>query len=254
MGEQKKDTGLYKIRMKHERSGRTDVEALREDTEKFLAEKKPTTGELDILAGVWSFVAENIEREEWKYYTREEWEELERYYVEHTHYTKPDLFDDVLTKYERGLMTAEEAQAYTKQYRQCKYRFCENVFKPKRKNQHYCTKYSCRQKEWKAQQNFNKTGTYLPPSFYDENRDDTNERNYMEREIAFNLAEAGNGENEENAENTAARLQQKWYGGKRDRIQEAQEWIKEEEISAEILQKTAEIRHYNPVIYSKKTG
>src|SRR5690625_1888985 len=104
---------LNRIRMKHRRAGRVDVEALHEDTGAFLMEYEPgetikygEDHELEIAADVWAFVAENIERqqeaEKWASYTREDWAELERQYVERSDYTEMDLFDDILTKYERG--------------------------------------------------------------------------------------------------------------------------------------------------------
>src|SRR5699024_7423814 len=97
-----------------------------------------------------------------KSYTREDWAQLENEYVRYADYTEPDLFDDILTEYEAGKITADEAQAKAKQYRRCKYRFCENVYEPKRKDQSYCSP-NCRKREANALQRFKQTGTYLPP-------------------------------------------------------------------------------------------
>ncbi|MDY0409959.1 hypothetical protein [Paracerasibacillus soli] len=99
MKQQNKKMTLYKLRMKHRRARRVDVEQLRQDTDAYLAENTPSKNEIDILADTWAFVAENIEREEWKTYTREDWEELERQHVERAYYTKPDL----LTIYLRSM-------------------------------------------------------------------------------------------------------------------------------------------------------
>lgn len=221
---------LYRLRTTYQRSGKVDVVKLRKDTEAYLTKyykpkeykpdepiKQGEDRELEILSEIWAFVAENIEREAWKSYTREEWAELERQYVEKSDYTEQDLTDDILIKFERGLFTAEEAHSYFRRYRACNYRFCENVFKPNRKDQRYCTA-DCRKREANAKGRYKQTGTYLPSHVYKDNRDDTVERNYKGKEITYNLGEAGNGVDEENAENTAARL----------------------------------IRHYNPVNYKEE--
>src|SRR5690625_2368745 len=121
---------LNRLRMKHRRAGRVDVEALHEDTGAFLMEYEPSESvkygedqELEIVADVWAFVHENIERqqeaEKWKSYTREDWAELEYAYVERSEYTEMDLFDDILNEYEAGKITADEAEAKAKKYRKC---------------------------------------------------------------------------------------------------------------------------------------
>ena len=197
---------LNRLRMKHRRAGRFDVEKLNEDTGAYLmgkdgympaetveygeavihgrAVKYGENKELEILADVWAFVSENIEREAWKSYTRDDWAELERQHVERSEYTEPDLFDDILVKYERGLFTEDEARAYAKRYRACKYRFCLNVFEPRRRDQRYCSDSDCRRREANAVIRYEKTGTYLPPYVYKDNRYDTNEENYERNEIA----------------------------------------------------------------------
>ena len=214
-----KGMSLSQVRMKHRRAGRTDVESLREDTEDFLSEYEPSDSikygedyELEILSDVWAFVAENIEREEWKSYTREDWEELERNYVERATYTKPDLFDDILTQYENGELTGDEAMIKANEYQECEYRFCLNVFKKKRKDQKYCPASNCRALEYKARERFKETGTYLPPHVYKDNRYDTDEKNYENNEIAFDM--------EENIEMFERFQHKDEYGGKRDRVRE----------------------------------
>lgn len=175
---------LYLLRMKHQRAGRTDINELRADTERYLSRNNtPNEKESEILGEVWNFLAENIEREEWRNYTREDWEALERQHVEKSRYTKPDLFDDITTAYEKGELTEDEAKATALQYRECKYRFCLNVFNG-RKDQRYCSA-DCRKRAHRAEQRFIETGTYLPPSAYKDNREDTDDRNYKERERAF---------------------------------------------------------------------
>lgn len=243
---------LYQLRMKHQRAGRTDVESLLEDTNDLLSDYEPNDrldleedvkhgedNELEILAGIWEFVAENIEREEWETYTREDWEEIERNHVERAEYTEPDLFDDILTKYERGLFTADEAQAYAKRYRECQYRFCLNVFEPRRKDQRYCTGSDCRRREANAKIRFERTGTYLPPYVYKDNRDDTDEENYQKKEIAYDM--------EENGEMFARFKYKDEFGGKRDRMREAYYY---QEVTEKELKDSGESRlnrHYNPV-------
>lgn len=256
---------INQLRMKHQRAGKTDVERLRTDTDACLSDYKPSDAikygedrELEILGDVWAFVAENIEREAWKSYTREEWAELEREYVEKAEYTEPDLFDDILTKYERGLFTAEEAQAYAKRYRRCDYRFCLNVYKPRRKDQRYCST-DCRKREANAKIRFEKTGTYLPPHVYKENRDDTNERNYFEYEIAFNLGEAGNDEHEESAESVATRIyatsQKMLYGGRRDRASEDIYYKKvtEKDLTYENYPEYSDKKRHQNHVYSERS-
>lgn len=241
--------------MEHQRAEKYDVDKLRQDTEEFLTtEYKPSSltkirntkfgkdNELEILSDIWGFVAENIEREEWKSYTREDWEELERNYVERADYTEPDLFDDILTKYERGLFTADEAQAYAKRYRKCRYRFCENVFKPRRKNQYYCPDSNCRNREANSKQRFKETGTYLPPHVYKELREDTRQRNYERWEVAQDI---------EIIEEVYIPQQYKnEYGGERDRAREDMydiaRYKQNKEIDAETLGSPL-IRHYKPV-------
>lgn len=224
-----RNLNVNQLRMKHRRANKTDVEQLRRDTEEYLAanyaipqEKKIKTGEdknLEILADVWEFVAENIEREAWKSYTREQWEELERQYVEKTDYTEPDLFDDILTRYENDEITADEARAEAARYRKCQYRFCENVFIPSRKDKWYCS-VDCRKREWEAKDRFEKTGTYLPPEAYKPNRYDTNAENYEEHEIAFNLSEVGH-DGENIGDMLISQQHKKVYGGKRNKQLEA---------------------------------
>ncbi|MFC0300138.1 hypothetical protein ACFFIS_04780 [Virgibacillus soli] len=246
MKQQNKKMTLYKLRMKHRRARRVDVEQLRQDTDAYLAENTPSKNEIDILADTWAFVAENIEREEWKTYTREDWEELERQHVERAYYTKPDLFDDILTKYERGLFTADEAQAYAKRYRKCKYRFCENVFKPTRKNQWYCPKSTCRSMEANAKIRFKKTGTYLPPYAYKDIREDTSQKNYEKYEIAFDM--------EESAGMFARFKYKEECGGKRDRAREDMNDIAHYKQNKEIDAETQVIRHYKPVTIKRDSS
>lgn len=236
-GNTEENTKLYDIRMKHERAGRLDVDSLRKDTDAFLAEKpKPSAHELNILAGSWAFVAENMEREAWKYYTREDWEELERYHVEKASYTEPDLFDDITTAYEQERITADEARAKAKEYRKCSYIFCENVYRPKRKAQRFCTG-SCRNAEVKANQRFENTGTYLPASAYKELRDDSKDDKYYEHERSFT--------NETIADVLyPASVMRDEYGGKRDRVREnildrmkdMDEGLEMEEVCEELLE------------------
>jgi len=240
---------LNRLRMKHRRAGRVDVEALHEDTGAFLMEYEPSESvkhgedyELEILADVWAFVAENIERkqeaEKWASYTRADWAQLEYEYVERSEYTESDLFDDILTKYERGVITADEAQAKAKEYRECDYRFCLNVFKPGRRNQWYCDA-DCRKREANAKIRFKQTGTYLPAHVYKDNRDDTSQENYEDNELAQDM--------ESNEEMYMRFLYKDIFGGKRDRAREAYYHMQVFEKDLKDSQKTESKRHYNPV-------
>mgnify|MGYP001244523955 CR=1 FL=1 len=253
-------TELNKIIKKYRRAKVYDVKGLDASSREYLDDhyKAPskvqygTNKELEALADAFAFIDENIRRKEWESYTREDWAKLEYEYVERAHYTKEDLFDDVLTKYERGLFTAEEAQAYTKQFRECKYRFCLNVFKPKRKNNEYCPGSDCARREANAKIRFKKTGTYLPPSVYKDNRNDTDEDNYKENEIAFNLGEAGNEDHEESNEQVINKIYQSHQrhlkgAGKRDENRDMYDYINYDEKDAENIEESPVIVHQNPV-------
>ena len=241
---------LNRLRMKHRRAGRVDVEALHEDTGAFLMEYETSESvkhgedyELEILADVWTFVAENIERkqeaEKWASYTRADWAQLEYEYVERSEYTEQDLFDDILTEYENGIITADEAQAKAKQYRKCLYRFCLNVFKPGRKDQRYCPGKDCRKRESNAKIRYEKSGTYLPTSAYKDNRYDTEQENYEKMEVAVDM--------HENIEMLERHQLKDKQGGKRDRQREAYYLQQVFEKDLKDMQKTESKRHYNPV-------
>lgn len=253
-------TELNKIIKRYRRANVYDVKSLAESSREYLDDhyKAPSgieygeNKEIEALADVWAFLDENIRREEWRSYTREDWEELEREYVERADYTEPDLFDDILTSYEKGELTADEARAKAKEYRKCKYRFCLNVFKPRRKNQYYCPDSDCRKREANAKIRFEKTGTYLPPHVYKENRDDTDEQNYKKYEIAFNLGEAGNEEHEEDVEQVTNRVYQ--YNqrhltgnGERDDSRDMRNYTRITEKNLKDEQESPVIRHYIPV-------
>lgn len=245
---------LYHLQKTYRRAGVTAVGRLKRDSAQTLSDESMATREvkfgedetLEIIADIWAFVHENMEREEWKSYTREEWQELERNYVERANYTEPDLFDDILTAYENGMITADEARAKAKEYRKCRYRFCENVFKYKRSNQYYCPEFDCRKREANAKIRFENTGTYLPPHVYKENRDDTDKENYESKEIAFNMSETGEGD--ESIGDMLFNMEHKRrYGGKRDRVHEA---VYYKEVTEKDLRKdeiSPVIRHYNHV-------
>ncbi|GAQ18519.1 hypothetical protein OPHB3_2460 [Oceanobacillus picturae] len=202
-----KNDPLYLLRMKHERAERTDVEELRKDTEKYLSSNKPSSNEVSILASTWAFVAENIEREEWRNYDRKDWAKLEYEHVEKSRYTRPDLIDDILTAQENGIITEEEAEAWSSNYRECEYIFCLNVFEGRR-DQRYCSS-DCRKRMHRAEKRFNETGTYLPTSAYCDNREDTEERSYQDHEIAF--------EDDWVTEELLPQESRRMFGGKRDR-------------------------------------
>ncbi|WP_419893602.1 hypothetical protein [Oceanobacillus kimchii] len=233
------DNPVYSLRMKYERSGKTDVEALRKDTQKVIdgAETLSHT-ELDIMASTWAFVSENIEREEWRNYIREDWEQLEYEHVEKSRFTKQDLFDDIYTAYENKEITELEAQVWAKRYRQCRYIFCLNVFHG-RKDQRYCSS-DCRKRAHRAQQRYNETGTYLPTSAYRDNREDTVDRAYYEHERSF--------DNEMLTEVIVPEDERRTYGGKRNRAAEDYREINLEK-SLNEGEYAFEKSHENPVIY-----
>ncbi|MCM3732363.1 hypothetical protein M3196_11890 [Fictibacillus nanhaiensis] len=133
---------------------------------------------------MWAFVTVNIERDKWKSYTRENWAKLEHEHVEKSSFTVTDLYDNVLSRFERGRITAEEARAEFTSYKECEYVFCIEAFKPRRKDQRFCCR-NCKERQKEAEKRFERTGTYLPEHVYKENRDETDERNYKSREVAM---------------------------------------------------------------------
>ncbi|KZM55192.1 hypothetical protein A3Q35_01170 [Aeribacillus pallidus] len=186
----KKHNALYELRMKYERAGITDVEALNRETEKYLENHRLSDKEIHILAGIYDYVAENIERERFKYYTREEWEELERQYVHRASFTGPDLEDFLLTRLEKGKITRQQMEEERKRYKKCEHRFCLDYFIPRRKDQRFCCE-DCRKRENEAIKEFERTskiyraGTYLPPSAYKEPRQVEKDAAYRKHERLF---------------------------------------------------------------------
>lgn len=177
---------LGDIQRKYNRAGVKDVEGLREDTEEYLDKTVNVDCKtVSLLAGVWSMVGENLERDAWKLYTREQWAELERQHVEFASFTVPDLLDNVLSRLERGRITQEEAHEELGSAKICDYEFCLNVFKPRRANQRFCCR-NCKERQKEAVKRFERTNTFLPEYVYKENRDHTDEQNYRRREKAFN--------------------------------------------------------------------
>ena len=203
---------LGDIQRTYERAGVKDIEGLRNDTEEFLDKTvNVDAGVLDLLAGTWSVVAENIEREAWRSYTREDWAELERQHVESSSYTEPDLRDDLLTRVEYEAMTVEEAREEYAEYRECDYVFCLEVYRPRRRDQRYCCS-NCRYKQAEAERRYVRTGTYLPVHVYRDNRDHTDEQNYKQNETAYRTLDI------ERVLEPSQR--QREYGRKRDRERE----------------------------------
>lgn len=206
---------LYDLRMKYERADVTDVDGLNRDVEQYLdATDKPSHKSLGIIAGIYDYVAENIEREQYKHYTREQWAELERQYVYRAEFTQMDLYDMLMRKLERGKITREQYLEERRQFKPCKHRFCLNYFTPRRKDQRYCCE-DCRKREDKATAEFERTskiyaaGTYLPPTAYKEPRQLENERNYRKHERIFDPGIL-----------TEMRLENETTSGKRDRANE----------------------------------
>lgn len=223
-----KNSDLYTIRMKYERAGITDVDGLSREVEKYLdATHKPSKRSLDIIAGIYDFIAENIEREEYKQYTREQWEELERQYVHRADYTLPDVVDDLLTLLEKGKITREQYSEERQKYNPCKHRFCLNYFLPRRKDQAFCCD-DCRKREHDAITEYETTaekyaaGTYLPPTTYKEIRQGEKEHAFRRYERLFepdkvvligdteqnNALERKDGNGKRNRKNEERRLRQ----------------------------------------------
>ncbi|MCM3732736.1 hypothetical protein M3196_13865 [Fictibacillus nanhaiensis] len=203
---------LGDIQRRFSRSGVIDVDGLKRDTEAYLDKTiNVDRGTLDLLAGVWAFVGETIEREEWRSYTREQWAELEYAHVELSGYTEPDLQDDLLTKVEYGAMTIEEARGIYASYRECAYLFCLEMYRPRRRDQRYCCP-ECRWKQAEAERRFKRTGTYLPVHVYRDNRDATDEQNYKENVTTYKPTVM------ERTIEPAVRLRE--HGRKRNRVRE----------------------------------
>lgn len=185
-----KENGLYRIRMKYQRAGVTDKEKLKTETKKYLDKHKPSPYELGILAGIFEYVSENIERESIKQRSAEEWRELERQHIVKSSFTLPDLVDNLLSRFERGRITREQLDAERRQYRPCKHRFCLNYFIPQRKDKVYCSR-DCKEREKEARDDFERTsklfdnGTYLPPTAYNVSHREDLERDYRKHERLF---------------------------------------------------------------------
>jgi hypothetical protein len=141
---------------------------------------------LDVMGDVLNFHAEYVmrqwEEDEIKNRTRAEWAEMEREYVVSAKYTAPDLKDDLLTFYERGLMNLSEYGRLNGKYRKCRYMFCEEVFRYKHGNQWYCCE-NHKDAEKNAKRRFEKTGIYLPESAYDSNLERYEENKFVAHEF-----------------------------------------------------------------------
>ncbi|MFC7062755.1 hypothetical protein [Halobacillus seohaensis] len=177
-------TDLYR---RYKRSGVYDIDGLRDDVDLFIEstvnihEDKET---LDQLAGIYAFVHENLEREEWRTYTCEDWQALEHEWIEKSGYTEPDLMDDILTREELGIINEEQAHEEYESYRECEHVFCINVWKPSRKDKRYCCR-DCKERQKEARKRYDQTGTFLPSTAYRDNRDHVDEQNYKTRETTF---------------------------------------------------------------------
>lgn len=174
------NNGLYEARMKYQRSGITDVDGLNEA----LADYKPTEYEQEIIGDIYGHIAENIERAEIAARTREEWAELERQYVAKSIFPLSELVGWLLDRYEAGEITRAELKEIRWSFKPCKHRFCLNYFKPRRKDQLYCTE-DCRKLEDAALKDFKRTGTYLPPTAYKSARQTEKEKGYREHERVY---------------------------------------------------------------------
>lgn len=203
---------LADLHRRYNRANVYDLDGLQSDVDRFIAQTLDLDeATLDELAGIYAFIHENMEREGYRYYTREDWIKLERQHIEKARYTKPDLFDDILTAYERGELTEVQAKAAALQYRECRHVFCLNVFKG-RKDQRYCSD-DCRYRYAQARKRAQSFPfTTLPPSAYKDNRDDTDDQNYYEHERSFT--------DDVIAEVLEPADRKKTYGGKRNRAWE----------------------------------
>jgi hypothetical protein len=186
----RKNDKLYDIRMKYERAGVFGASELNAEIEAYLKDAKMTPVKFDIIGGIYSHIAENVEREQYKRYTREEWKALERQYVHCAEFTLPDLIDCLLTMLEKGKITREQLGEKREQFKGCEHRFCLNYFKSRRKDQRFCCE-DCRKREHDAVSEFERTskiyaaGTYLPPSAYKETRQAEKDKGYRKHERIF---------------------------------------------------------------------
>lgn len=178
---------LYDLRMKYERATVTDFKGVATSMELSITDHVKETGnipperQLQLMGDVLDYVAENIEREalerEIKTRTAEEWRKLEWEYVTRAEFSDMDMYDTI----------PKEEWA---KYRECKHRFCINVWKPRRKNQCYCDD-RCRKSEEYAVKEFERTskiyanGTYLPVYAYKEVRGKQEVEDYQKHERLF---------------------------------------------------------------------
>nr|WP_144922355.1 hypothetical protein [Paenibacillus bovis] len=175
-----KNNKLYDIRMKYQRADITDIDGLNESLEGY----EPTTYEQDIIGEIYDHVSENIEREEIANRTPADWAELELNYVAKSIFPLSDLVGWLLDRYEAGEITRAELKEIRWSFKPCKHRFCLDYFKPRRKDQIYCSE-ECRKLEDASIKDFERTGTYLPPTAYKSPRKEERERRYRERERIF---------------------------------------------------------------------
>lgn len=195
-----KSSKLYELRMKFERAAVTDFKGVSDSIEQSIEEQYTKTGafppaeQLDMLAGILDYVAENIEREalekEIENRSAAEWRRLEYEHVTKADFTEPDLDDMLLTAVEQGKLTQEQAQEMRSKYKPCAHRFCLNVFMPARKDQTYCCP-ECRKAESNAVKEYRRTsqlyanGTYLPVYAYKDVRGRQAKQNYETHERLF---------------------------------------------------------------------
>jgi len=182
---------MYKLRMKYQRAKVTDIQTLNHALETQLAaivkqDAKPAKYQLDIMGEMLDFVIENIEREEEekaaKERSSEEWRRME--------YEYQRVADGYYSMFTIEALAERDDRIKIESYRECSHVFCINAFRPRRKNQAYCSD-ECRKKEHDAQKEFTRTskiyanGTYLPTSAYLSNRGKTEQEKYEAHELLF---------------------------------------------------------------------
>jgi len=188
VGKQKLNSSLlYDLRMKYERATVTDFDGVASSMERTIDDHVAETGnippdrQLLLMGDVLDYVAENIEREalerEINSRTAEEWRKLEWEHVVRSEFSVMDMYDVV-------------PESDWSQYRECKHRFCINVWKPRRKNQQYCDD-RCRKSEEYSLKEYDRTskmyanGTYLPVFAYKEVREKQEVLDYQKHERLF---------------------------------------------------------------------
>lgn len=148
------------------------------------------------------YVIRKQEENEIRNRTAEEWRKLEREYVVSSNYTLMDFYDDYksLIETKGSVLTWADYTEERKKWRQCRHRFCLEIFpikkdnfkgmKPRKADSLYCCG-EHNEKEKYARECYAETskiyraGTFLPANVYQTKLERYSDELYMENEVAI---------------------------------------------------------------------